>query len=117
MYLQKICELIQGQFLTSNVDQSQDILGGCSADLMSDVLASFEPHGILLTGLCNPQVVRTALLADIRAVVFVRGKIPPTETIQLAEQENLPLLMSPLGMYEISGRLYSAGLPSLESVF
>jgi serine kinase of HPr protein (carbohydrate metabolism regulator) len=56
-------------------------------------------------------------MADIRAVIFVRGKIPPAETIELAHQENLPLITSPLGMYEISGRLYSAGLPSLESVF
>jgi hypothetical protein len=50
MHLQKICELVQGHFLTTDVDLSQEILGGCSADLMSDVLTSFEPHGILLTG-------------------------------------------------------------------
>jgi hypothetical protein len=81
---------------------------------MSDVLASIQPEAILLTGLCNPQVVRTAQMADVRAVIFVRGKIPTQETIDLANQENLPLVTSPHGMYELSGRLYRAGLPSLE---
>jgi hypothetical protein len=115
MQITHLLKLIDGNLLTDGIDSSIEILGGCSADLMSDVLTSFQPDGVLLTGLCNPQVVRTAQMADIRAIIFVRGKIPPEETLELAIQEGIPLISSPLGMYEISGRLYSAGLPSLES--
>jgi predicted transcriptional regulator len=69
---------------------------------------------VLLTGLCNPQVVRTALIADVKAVIFVRGKDPVAETIELAEQECIPLISSPFGLYELSGRLFQAGLSTLE---
>ena len=82
---------------------------------MSDVLASIKPDAVLLTGLCNVQVVRTAQMADVRAIVFVRGKIPQPETIELAAQENIPLITSPYGMFELCGRLYEAGLHSFES--
>jgi hypothetical protein len=82
---------------------------------MSDVLASIKPDAILLTGLCNPQVVRTAQMADVRAIVLVRGKRPPIETVDLAIHENIPLISSPYGMFELCGRLYQAGLPSLET--
>ena len=81
---------------------------------MSDVLASIQPNALLLTGLCNPQVVRTAEMADVSAIVFVRGKHPPKETLDLANLENIPIISSPFGMFEICGRLYQVGLPSLE---
>ncbi len=84
----------------------------CGADLMSDVLAFTHAGTLLLTGLTNPQVVRTADMSGIRAVVFVRGKLPPPETIALAEQRNIPLLASRYTMYETCGRLYQSGLPS-----
>jgi len=80
--------------------------------LMSDVLAFTHAGTLLLTGLTNPQVVRTAEMAGIQAIVFVRGKYPPAETIALAEQENIPLLASHYTMYETCGRLYQAGLAS-----
>lgn len=90
-------------------------ISGCfGGDLMSDVLASIQPRALLLTGLCNPQVIRTAQMADIETIVFVRGKIPPTETIELAHQEHIILLSSPHGMFEVCGRLHQAGLESLE---
>jgi len=81
---------------------------------MSDVLASIQPEAVLLTGLCNPQVIRTAQMADVAAVVLVRGKAPQEETISLAEKEGIPLILSPYGMFELCGRLHQAGLPSLE---
>jgi len=70
---------------------------------------------VLLTGLCNPQVIRTAQMADVAAVVLVRGKAPQEETINLAEKEGIPLILSPYGMFELCGRLHKAGLPSLEN--
>ncbi len=82
---------------------------------MSDVLASIQSEAVLITGLCNPQVVRTALIADVRLIIFARGKNPGDEIIDLAKQENLPVASSNLGLYEISGRLTQAGLPSCET--
>ncbi len=115
MKLTDIITLINGTVCNPGMDLTVEIKGGCGADLMSDVLATVQPDAILLTGLCNPQVIRTALIADVRAIVFVRGKKPPKETIQLATDESIPLISTPLGTFELCGRLYQAGLPSLES--
>lgn len=84
----------------------------CGADLMSDVLAFTHAGTLLLTGLTNPQVVRTSDMAGVQAIVFVRGKLPPPETVALAEQRNIPLLASRYTMYETCGRIYQTGLPS-----
>ncbi len=81
-----------------------------SADLMSDVLARSKANGVLLTGLTNPQAVRTAELADIKAVCFVRGKKIDNGTIQLAREKSIPLLVTKLTMFEACGILYEAGL-------
>lgn len=116
MKLSNVIQLIQGQEISNSYDPDYEIKGGCGADLMSDVLASSQPDSILLTGLCNPQVVRTAQIADVKAIIFVRGKTPPQETIDLALQESLPLFTTPMGMFEACGRLYEAGLPSLEGL-
>ena len=86
----------------------------CGADLMSDVLAYCKPRALLLTGLTHPQVVRTAEMADIAAIVFVRGKKPPQETISLAEEKNIPLVTSPYTMFELCGRLYMNNLASCD---
>ena len=84
----------------------------CGADLMSDVLAFTHTGTLLMTGLTNPQAIRTAEMAGIVAIVFVRGKLPPPETIALAEEKGIPLLASKYTMYETCGRLYEAGLKS-----
>jgi hypothetical protein len=81
---------------------------------MSDVLAYSRPRAVLITGLTNPQVVRTAQIADFRAIIFIRGKKPQPETIEIAIHENIPLISSPLGMFELSGILHDAGLTSYE---
>ena len=114
MNLGDLVNIVEGKVLTETFDYSDVILGGCGADLMSDVLASIEPGAVLLTGLCNPQVIRTAQMADVAAVVLVRGKKPPESTIELANEEEIPLISSPFGMFELCGRLYKAGLSSLE---
>ncbi len=106
-----ICE---GTLLTPDVDLDIEIKGGFSGDLMSDVLASVQAEAVLITGLSNPQVVRTALIADIRLIIFARGKKPSEDIVRLANEENIPVAYSPLGLYEIAGRLTKAGLPSYE---
>jgi predicted transcriptional regulator len=117
MNLNEIIKIVEGNLFTNHEpkDVNIQINGACAADLMSDVLTSIKPDALLLTGLCNPQVVRTAQMADVSAIVFVRGKRPQSETIELASCEGIPLISSPFGMFEICGRLYQAGLPSLES--
>lgn len=114
MKIEKILEISEGKLLNPKTDISSEALGAFAADLMSDVLASIQPDAVLLTGLCNPQVVRTALISDVKAIIFVRGKDPAPETIDLAEKEGIPLITSPLGLYELSGRLFKAGLETLE---
>jgi len=114
MKVSELIELIDGKLLTNTAELSQEIKGGCGADLMSDVLASIQPEAVLLTGLCNPQVVRTSQMADVAAIILVRGKCPPKETIDLANAEAIPIISSPFGMFELCGRLYQAGMPSLE---
>ena len=115
MELEKIINLVEGTLLNPQAQLMVQIRGGIGADLMSDVLAASQPDAILLTGLTNPQVVRTAQMADIRAIIFVRDKKPQAETLKIATQENIPLITSPFGMFELCGRLHQAGLPSFES--
>jgi len=110
--LRKVLELIEGKLITKDVDLNQEVQMGCGADLMSDVLAFTHEGTLLMSGLTNPQVVRTAEMAGIKAIVFVRGKIPPSETVALAEEKGIPLLASKYTMFETCGRLYQAGLPS-----
>ena len=112
MKLREVLEVIEGKVISENVDLDQEIQMGCGADLMSDVLAFTHEGTLLMSGLTNPHVVRTTEMAGIRAIVFVRGKIPPPETIALAAEKGVPLLASKYTMFETCGRLYQAGLPS-----
>ena len=112
MTLQEVLVAIDGKAISQDIDLDIQVGMACGADLMSDVLAFTHAGTILLTGLTNPQVVRTAEMAGVTAVVFVRGKYPPPVTVSLAEQKSIPLLASRYTMYETCGRLYHAGLPS-----
>jgi hypothetical protein len=112
MTLEEVLAAIDGKLISPNTDMSMQVGMGCGSDLMSDVLAFTHEGTLLLTGLINPQVVRTAEVAGIVAIVFVRGKYPPPETRALAESKGIPLLASRHTMYETCGRLYRAGLPS-----
>lgn len=112
MKLSEVLKVIEGKIITQNADMDMEIQMGCGADLMSDVLAFTHEGTLLMSGLTNPQVVRTAEMAGIRAIIFVRGKIPPPETVALAEEKGIPLLASKYTMFETCGRVYQAGLPS-----
>lgn len=112
MTLEEVLRIIEGKLISADADLSQEVAMACGADLMSDVLAFTHAGTLLMTGLTNPQVVRTAEMAGIVAIVFVRGKLPPLETIALAEEKGIPLLASKYTMYETCGRLYQTGLRS-----
>jgi hypothetical protein len=112
MQLSEVVERLQGTVLTSAFDGKMEVLSGGAADLMSDVLAfNIEGNSILLSGLTTPQVLRTAEMAGIMAIVFVRGKRPPQQVIDLAEELSIPLILTSKSMYLSCGILHQAGLP------
>jgi predicted transcriptional regulator len=108
--LREIIEIVGGTILTERVNMDLEIKYCGASDLMSDALAFMKPGSLLLTGLVHPQSIRTAEMADLAAIVFVRGKMPGTEAITLADELRIPLITSSYGMYEMSGLLYKAGL-------
>ena len=110
MTLDKVKEILEAEVLCGEGQLTRDVKTGCGCDLMSDVLAFARPHSLLLTGLTNPQVVRTAEMVELAAVCFIRGKEPEPGTVSLAEEKGIPLLRTKLSMIESCGRLYARGL-------
>jgi hypothetical protein len=111
MTIREVQEVLEGTILVENHDREMEIPRGGAADLMSDVLAFGTDGMVLMTGLTNPQVVRTAEMAGINVVVFVRDKKPPPETLKLAEEAGITIMSTGYTMFEACGRLYQAGLP------
>ena len=111
MKLREIINLLQARVLVGDGLLDEIEVDRCfSADLMSDVLGRTHANGILVTGLTNPQAVRTADITDIKAVCVVRGKVPETDTVALAKQKDIPLFITKLTMFEACGILYQKGL-------
>ncbi len=111
MTLREIADMLDASVLTgADVVDTTVIPNVYACDLMSDVLAFCSPGSLLLTGLTNVQIVRTAQMLDIPAVVFVRGKIPLEETVTLAKASGIPILLAKQSLYEVCGKLYAAGL-------
>jgi len=105
MILRDILALVNGELLTPEMDLGIECLGIFASDLMSDVLAFISPGSVLLTGLVNSHAVRTASLTDVIAIVFVQGKKPDMEVIDEAREMNLPLISTPLSMFEACSAL------------
>lgn len=110
MKLSKVKEILEAQVLTNGNFADTEVLSACGCDLMSDVLAFVKDQGMLLTGLINPQVVRTAEMMDMKAIVFVRGKEAGAEVLSLAEEAGIAVMSTELPLYVACGKLYSAGL-------
>lgn len=102
------CRCITGEHLLE-----KEVNAGFGCDLMSDVLAFMKEKTLLLTGLTNPQVIRTSEMLDINAIVFVRGKKPSDETIELAIKNDIVLLCTDHILYNACGILYLNGLKGL----
>ncbi len=111
MKLKEIGDILETEVLCGDDCLSKKIKIAYGSDLMSDVLTFVKPGSLLLTGLTNTQVVRTAEIAEIGAICFVNNKRPQEETIILANEKKIPLLATKLFMYECCGRLYKKGLP------
>ncbi len=101
-------------FKGSDDQLNSDIPTGGSSDLMSDILAGRSEGCVLLTGLTNIQVIKTALISGVGAIVIVRDKTPPQDVIELAQSENIPLYTTPCSMFVSCGRLYTQGLTGLD---
>lgn len=111
MKLEVVRQLLDCQVLVGEGQLGEEVRVGCGSDLMSDVLAFIKPNALLLTGLTNIQSVRTAEIAEVKAIVYVRGKLPDKEAVALAKEQGIVLLATRLPMYESCGRLYARGLP------
>ncbi len=112
MELSDVARLLGAEFLCCDEKGSMEISAVCASDLMSDVLAFGKAGGLLLTGLTNGQSINTAEVADIAAVVYVRGKRPENGVIEFARQKGIPVLTCCLSMFEACGRMHARGLES-----
>jgi hypothetical protein len=110
MRLNDIMNLLEAEPLNQRGDFSIEVQCAFASDLMSDVLALAKPGSLLITGLINIQIMRTASMIDMPAVVFVRGKKPPEETIELAGKLGIPFVLTAKTMFETCGLLYEAGI-------
>ena len=108
----KICEIVdilKAEVLNEG-DMEQEVKTACGSDMMSDVLAFVKDQSVILTGLMNPQVVRTAEMMDMHCIIFVRGKKINQDIVDLAKQKDITVLATPYRMFTACGLLYSNGL-------
>lgn len=116
MKLREIKKLLDAEVVWGEelLDKEIEFAGG--SDLMSDVLAFGEPGILLMTGLSNTQSVRTADIIEAKAIIYVRGKIPDKEGIEIAKAKGIPMLSTNIMMYKACGILYSHGLPGVSDL-
>jgi hypothetical protein len=113
MTLKRLIEILDAEVILDAGDPDIEVQAACSSDLMSDLLCfAAKPGSVLITGLINPQVVRTAEIADLKAIIFVLRKRPDKDTIELARAKGIPLIVTPLSRFTSCGRLYVEGLES-----
>ena len=110
MKIAKLQELLGAKVLCCEENMQKEVFSACGCDLMSDVLAHVTDQGVLLTGLVNTQVVRTALMVDMICIIFVRSKMPTDEMISLAKENGVVMLCTDKTLYNTCGILYSNGL-------
>ncbi len=110
MKIREIKDLLGAEVLCCEQNLDRNAYSACGCDLMSDVLAYVKDQAVLLTGLVNPQVVRTAEMMDMICIVFVRSKSPTKEMLDLAEDNGIVVMRSDKRLYEACGLLYSNGL-------
>ena len=115
MKISEISNLLSAKVLCCEELLEKEVNSACGSDMMSDVLAFVKNQAVLLTGLVNPQVIRTAEMMDMHCIVFVRGKEPTPEMLELAKECEMVVMCSKMRMYEACGRLYTNGLNNCEA--
>ena len=116
MKIQQIAELLNAKILCGENRLDGTVKSACGCDMMSDVLAFVKDQAVLITGLCNPQVVRTAEMMDMKCIVFVRGKMPPQSVVDLADESGIVVMATNERMYVACGKLYASGLAGGDTV-
>jgi DRTGG domain len=112
MKLKDIIEALEADLLNEGVDTEKDISCAFGSDLISDILMCTKESTLLLTGLTNPQIIRLSDMIDLLGIVFVRGKVPPKDILEMAEERGLPVISTKFTLYKSSGILYNSGLRS-----
>ena len=107
MKLKEVKELLEAEILCGEDKLDIEVDGVFASDFMSDILAFSNEQQMLITGMLNPQVIRTAEMVDMKCIVFVRGKMPTEEIIELAEESGMVVMASRFLMYSACGVLYS----------
>ena len=110
MTIKQVMETLDAELLTPEADLTREVHAACGSDMMSDVLAYVKDQGVLLTGLNNPQVVRTADMMDMVCIVFVRGKVPAGAILELAAERGIAVLTTEKTLFTACGLLYEGGL-------
>lgn len=110
MKVSEVCELLSAKVICGADQDDKQVYRGYSSDLMSDVLTLDTDHLLLITGMCNLQTIRTAEMADIRFIVFVRNKRASDEMLALAREHGICIMESPFTMFKASGTLFMSGL-------
>lgn len=110
MKISEISELLKAKVLCCEDMLDSEVCSACGSDMMSDVLAFVKNQAVLLTGLVNPQVIRTAEMMDMHCIIFVRGKRPDETVLSLARQKDITILATPYRMFTACGLLYENGL-------
>ena len=110
MKISEIKSILNAELICGEEYLENEVFTACGSDMMSDVLAYVKEQAVLLSGLVNPQVVRTAEMMDMKCIVFVRGKRPDIDMIDLAVDRDIVLLGTTLEMFTSCGLLYKAGL-------
>lgn len=110
MKIGDINSIINGQLLVQCHDMDYEVDTACAADLMSDVMAFYKGNSVLITGLVNAQVIRTSEMMDIKVIIFVRGKKPNSQMLELAKDVGISIITTNYLMYMTCGKLYSGGL-------
>lgn len=109
----EVKDLLEAEILVGDGMLETEIKSACGSDLLSDVLSFVKSHTVLLTGLTNPHVIKISDVLEISAIVFVRGKCPSKELIDMAVQKGIAVLTTRHTLYEACGILYGAGLPGV----
>ena len=110
MKISTIRDLLEAEVLCCEDSLDSDVYSACGSDMMSDVLAYVKDQAVLLTGLVNPQVIRTAEMMDMKCIVFVRSKKPSEAMVCMAEDDGIVMMATDRRMYDACGLLYTNGL-------
>jgi predicted transcriptional regulator len=110
MTINTVKDLLEAEILCGSEILEEEVHSACGSDMMSDVLAYVKDQAVMLTGLVNAQVIRTAEMMDMKCIVFVRSKRPSADMIDLAEEHGIAVMTTAKRMYDACGILYSNGL-------